>query len=275
MRLVSFDDNRPGLLRDGDVIDLSALLEGYATLAWDGRMPALIESFERLRSDLARAKGASHGVSFAKTRLCAPLPRPRKLLCELGDYNETIPEPKGATDFYLKSPDSVVGADGTVALPAGVEGPFMARGGVATVIGRSCRNCSAADGWGYVFGFTPFIDIGTEAFGRPKIGTFFGNSFDGFGPMGPWIVTADEIADPRSLHVRLLVNGQVMQDYGFSELHYSVPEQIEAASAIMTLRPGDVLVSGQFRHDGAGLKPGDALALEIAGLGELRVGVSG
>lgn len=274
MRLVSYNDNLPGLLRDGRIVDLSPVLDEFAVLVWDQRMPALIGSFQRLRPATDKLTAVTGGVPLAAARICSPIPRPRKLLCELGDYNESIPEPKGATDFYLKSPDSVIGAGGSVVLPTVGAEPFRARGAVATVIGRTCRNVAAKDAWEYVFGFAPFIDIGTEAFGRPNIGTFFGNSFDGFGPMGPSIVTADEIPDPAALRIRFSVNAQTIQDYGLSELHYAIPEQLEAASAIMTLRPGDVVVSGKFLHDGPALKAGDALTLEVTGVGELRVSVS-
>jgi len=275
VRLVSYNENLPGLLIDGRVVALSPLLDDFAELDWDRRMPALIGSFERLRPAIDKLAAGAGGILLPEARLDSPIPRPRKLLCELGDYNESIPEPKGATDFYLKSPDSVTGPGAAIAIPRVGAEPFRARGAIATVIGRPARNVAAGDAWGYVFGFVPFIDIGTEAFGRPNIGTFFGNSFDGFGPMGPCVVTADEIADPLSLRIRFSVNGQTIQDYGVSELHFTIPEQLEAASAIMTLRPGDVVVSGKFLHGGPALKAGDALAVEIAGLGELRVGVNG
>jgi 2-keto-4-pentenoate hydratase/2-oxohepta-3-ene-1,7-dioic acid hydratase in catechol pathway len=273
VQLVSFDDRIPGLLRGGRVFDCSPVLEKYAGLAPDQRMPALIAEFEWLRPAIERLAAGSSGRPLADVWLCSPIPRPRKLLCELGDFSETIPEPKGATDFYLKSPESVIGPGGIVALPPVAAEPFRARGAIALVIGRPCRNVAATNAWDYILGFAPFIDIGAGAFGRPNIGTFFGNSFDGFGPLGPSIATRDEIADTGSMRVRLSLNERVIQDYRLAALHYAIPEQIEAASAIMTLHPGDLVISGKFLHDGPGLKAGDALALAVEGVGELRVRV--
>ena len=269
MRLVTFNDYTPGLLRDGHVVDLSPALGEIAGMAWDERVPALIAGFDRLRPAIDRL-ASQDGAPTGQVRLRSPNPRPRKLLCELGDFNPELAEPKPPTDFALKSPESVVGPNESIVLPNVGTDLFRARGGIALVIGRPCRNVSPEDALSYVFGYTGFIDVSAPEFGRQGIGTFFGSSFDTFGPMGPCVVTADEIGDPHGLAVRLLVNNEVYQDYKLAEIRYPIPEQIAAASAIMTLQPGDMIISGQFRQDAPGLHAGDSIVLEINGIGDLR-----
>lgn len=275
MRFVTFNDFTLGLLRDGRVVDLRSALGDIANLAWDERVPALIAAFDRLRSAIEQIAQREEGIPVDQVRLRSPDPRPRKILGELGDFNPESPDPKPQTDFFLKSPESIIGPDDAILLPKIDTDVFRLRGALATVIGRTCRNASTDDALSYVFGYTGFIDLNAPEFGRQGIGTFFGSSFDSFGPMGPCIVTADEIGDPSRLAVRVRVNGDVYQDYKISETRYRIPEQISAASGIMTLAPGDVVISGKFRQDAPGLHVSDQVVLEITGIGELRETVRG
>jgi 2-keto-4-pentenoate hydratase/2-oxohepta-3-ene-1,7-dioic acid hydratase in catechol pathway len=157
-------------------------------------------------------------------------------------------------------------------------------GELAVIIGRTAKNVHRSKALEYVFGYTCANDVTARDWQREKNlggGQFArGKSFDGFSPLGPWIVTADEIADPNALRLRTYLNGRVMQDASTAEMIFDVPALIESLSSTMTLRPGTVIMTGTPAGTGFGrtppvfLKPGDVIKVEIENIGALENPVS-
>ncbi|MCX6020764.1 MAG: fumarylacetoacetate hydrolase family protein [Chloroflexi bacterium] len=250
MKLVLFDNYRPGALTPGGVVDLSPAMAPLGDLPPGEVMPALVAHFEYFELEIADLLDSAPRLPLDGLSLRAPNPRPGKLLCCVGNYREfghRAPEP---IDWFYKSPESVIGPGDTVVLPPHPATIFHHEAELAVVIGKRCRNVSASEAMDAVFGYTCFIDVSARNLGRP-VGTFFGKSFDTFGPMGPCIVTADDVPNPHKLRVRLWVNGDLRQDYGTDDMANRIPALIEHASSIMTLHPGDMISCGT-NHQGLG-----------------------
>jgi 2-keto-4-pentenoate hydratase/2-oxohepta-3-ene-1,7-dioic acid hydratase in catechol pathway len=157
-------------------------------------------------------------------------------------------------------------------------------GELAVIIGKTAKNVTRARALEYVFGYTCANDVTARDWQRERNlggGQFArGKSFDGFSPIGPWIVTADEIPNPNALRLRTFLNGEVVQDAGTAEMIFDVPALIESLSTTMTLRPGTVIMTGTPAGTGFGrtppvfLKPGDHLKVEIERIGTLENPVS-
>ncbi|MBV9583221.1 MAG: fumarylacetoacetate hydrolase family protein [Chloroflexi bacterium] len=273
MRLVLFTQNgmppTPGLLTERGVVGLER--HGLSPQA---EMVALIDRFADVRADLERRAAAAEVIPTAEVQLLPPLPRPGKILCSTATYGGSQAAERPQLLLTLKSAESVIGPGQTVQLPpVGDQWQFQPEAELGLVIRGPARTISAADWQRAVFGYTCVIDVmasGDQQFGRD----FWLAKSDTLGPLGPCIVTADEIADPQHLRVRSWVNGQPAQDYAMADADYTVAEQIELATTIMTLRTGDVLACGTSR---AGLGPvadGDDVQVEIDGVGRLQVRVA-
>jgi 2-keto-4-pentenoate hydratase/2-oxohepta-3-ene-1,7-dioic acid hydratase in catechol pathway len=151
---------------------------------------------------------------------------------------------------------------------------FEGEAELAVVIGKRASNVKAADAMSHVFGYVNFID--GSARGLPPAGNVFYQmkSRDTFAPIGPYIVTADEIADPHKLPVKLWVNGKLMQDFNTDDMAHKIPRCIEWVSAIHTLDPGDILATGTNHRGLNAFQDGDTVELETQGLGRLTIKVS-
>ena len=273
MKLVTFDEFLSGLLQNGHVIDLSPLLSGLAPLDWDEIMPAVIGNFEGLRKDFDSLVESGTGQPLEKVKLRAPVPRPSKIACPVMNFVQDLTEGPIQLDFFFKSPEAVIGTGDIVTLPRLDATTFSYEAELAVVIGKQASNVSADQAMEYVFGYTGFIDISGRDVGRPHVNTFLGSSCDTFAPMGPCLVTTDEIQHPENLQVKLSVNRQVQQDYSTSILRYGIPDLIEYTSAIFTLHPGDVITCGTDPRSAGSLQNGDHVVTEIQGIGEFEVTV--
>jgi len=274
MRFVSFDDFQVGTLRGEEVVDLSSAIGDAARLDWDDRLPEVAGRYGEMKGAIERLAREGPGAPLASVRLRAPDPRPRKLLCAIGNFVGRPPEGSPLTvDFTFKSPESVVGPGDAVILDDVPSTGFEAEATLAVVIGREARKLSESDALSYVFGYTAMLDVFATGLGRPQIGTFFGKSLDTLGPMGPAIVTADELGDPQHLGVRLMVNGATRQDFNTSLMAISIAEVLVAATGIMTLYPGDVVTCGSPANERILLSHEDAIAVEIDGIGRLEIRV--
>ncbi|MBI2887467.1 MAG: fumarylacetoacetate hydrolase family protein [Chloroflexi bacterium] len=271
MKLVLFDDNRLGVLDGEEVVDVSAPWEGLA-LDPGVRMNRLIERFAELRPKLEEAARNGKKIPVHKVKLRAPLPRPGKLVCMAVNYMEygTRSEP-APINAFLKSPRAIIGPDETIVLPAEPATVFEHEAELALVIGKAGRNVPAARAYDYIFGYLNFIDGSARGLGAPGMDNFFpGKSWHTFAPMGPAMVTADEVKDPQNLTVRLWMNGVLRQDYPTSDMAHKIPRVVEWVSSVLSLEPGDVIATGT-NHQGLGpLQDGDELEMEIDGLGRLR-----
>jgi 2-keto-4-pentenoate hydratase/2-oxohepta-3-ene-1,7-dioic acid hydratase in catechol pathway len=277
MRLVVFDDSRLGLLRDERVVDVSDLV-GAGAAEWPPVfLLRAIAGFDGLRPRLEEAGRSRAGVPLGQVQLRAPVVFPNKVIAAPVNYRAHIEEMrpliKGELHaiekygVFLKAPSSVVGPGATVELP------FPDRRTdheveLGVVIGRTARDVAAADAMRYVFGYTGVMDItvrGEEDRSTRK-------SFDTFTPVGPVLVTADEIPDPHGLQLQLWVNGERRQNGNTRDMIWNVPRLIEYASHVMTLYPGDLFSTGT--PEGVGpLTPGDEVTLEVERIGRMSVRV--
>lgn len=223
--------------------------------------------------------------------LKAPIPWPGKLLCLAGNYAEHIREGGGevegkekmAPKIFMKPNTSVMGVGQPIAVPTkGNKIDWEAE--LAVVIGKKGKHISKESAYNYVAGYTIVNDISEreliiEADREPsEWNKFFdwlnGKWMDTFAPMGPYLVTKDEIADPHDLRISLKLNGEIRQDASTGDMIFNIPELIEFASRLMTLEPGDIIStgtpSGVGSSTGTFLKPGDVVEVEIEDIGKLK-----
>lgn len=271
MKLALFNDFIPGVVNGDRIVDVSAVVGEIMALPLHDRMPSIIAEFEQLQPALAKAARAE-GVPLSSVRLRAPLPRPSKILCGIGNFMEGTDTPKRPIGLFLKSPAAVIGPGDTVELPPTQATVFHHEAELAVVIGpRRAKGVSPEEAMNFIFGYTCFIDVSARGLGM-GVG-FIDKSFDTFAPMGPWIVTRDEIEDPQKLQVRLWVDGQPRHDYNTDDMEHQVVELISWASNIATLEPGDVISCGT-NHQGIGpVQDGETMEIEVEKVGRIAVKV--
>jgi 2-keto-4-pentenoate hydratase/2-oxohepta-3-ene-1,7-dioic acid hydratase in catechol pathway len=273
VKLLFFDDFRLGVLNGDAVVDVSDVVRDIAHTGPHDLINGLIEKFDQYRERL-EAAGRGQGAPLAQVRVRPPLPRPHAIVCMAVNYMEdgTRSEP-APINAFLKTGNTVIGPGDTMLLPDVPATIFEGEAELAVVIGKRCSGVSASDAMSYVFGYTNFVD--GSARGLPPPGNVFYQmkSRDTFAPIGPLLVTADDVPDPQQLAVRLWVNGQLMQDFNTSDMAHNVSRCIEWASSIHTLEPGDVLATGTNHRGLSPFMDGDVVELECSGLGRLRIAV--
>ena len=274
MKLMYFDDFRLGVVKGDAVVDVSKLVKDIPHTGPQELMSGLIERFAKYKARLQKAAAAGKGVPLKKVRIRPPLPRPHNVDCMAVNYMEdgTRTEPAPINAFH-KSPSGIIGDGDTLVLPDVPAIIFEGEAEMALVIGKRASKVPAAKAMSHIFGYVNFID--GSARGLPPSGNTFYQmkSRDTFAPMGPYIVTADEIADPHRLQVRLWVNGTLMQNFNTSDMAHKIPRCIEWVSSIHTLEPGDVLATGTNHRGLNPFQDGDRVELEVEGLGRLRIKV--
>ena len=307
MKLVSYrtQQGRPqvGAVCDDRVLDLTDWIHGVAPdaamqacLARAGTEPAsrgmlrLLQAGPRALAALQRhvADAARAGIRLRLTEveLLAPVPRPGKIVAVGRNYadhaKETGVAPFEQPRIVSKLPSSVCAPGQAIPRPPGVtKMDFEAE--LAVVMGLPARNVSESDALGHVAGYTVLDDVSAREFqfdvspGQ----TTFAKSMDGFAPMGPWLVTTDEVGDPQALTVRTWLNGELMQDASTADMLFPVARLIAYVSRYMTLEPGDVLATGTpagigaFRNPPRYLQPGDRLRMEVSRVGVLEHSIVG
>jgi 2-keto-4-pentenoate hydratase/2-oxohepta-3-ene-1,7-dioic acid hydratase in catechol pathway len=256
------------------VVDVSSVVQDIPHTGPHDLINGLIARFGEYRPRLEEAARRGKAVALSGVRIRPPLPRPVNIDCMAVNYMEdgTRTEPAPINAFH-KSPNAVIGSGDVMVLPDVPATIFEGEAEVAVVIGKRAKDVKAADAMGCVFGYVNFID--GSARGLPPPGNVFYQmkSRDTFAPIGPYIVTADEIADPHRLQVRLWVNGVVKQNFNTSDMAHKIPRCIEWVSSIHTLEPGDVLATGTNHRGLSAFQDGDVVELESEGLGRLRISV--
>jgi 2-keto-4-pentenoate hydratase/2-oxohepta-3-ene-1,7-dioic acid hydratase in catechol pathway len=273
MKLLFFDDFRLGVLNGDSVIDVQDIVRDIPHSEAQQLIAGLIERFAEYRPRLEQA-GSGQGKPLAQVRIRPPLPRPRNIVCMAVNYMEdgTRSEP-APINAFLKSPNAIIGNGDTMVLPDVPATIFEGEAEIALIVSKRASNVSQADAMNYVFGYTNFID--GSARGLPPAGNTFYQmkSRDTFAPVGPYLVTADELPDPNNKQVRLWNNGQLFQNYNTSDMAHKIPRCIEWVTSIHALDPGDILALGTNHR---GLNPfmdGDNIEIETEGLGRLRFSV--
>jgi 2-keto-4-pentenoate hydratase/2-oxohepta-3-ene-1,7-dioic acid hydratase in catechol pathway len=274
MKLASYLANGKacfGAVTGDGVITLNQRLGGrYATLR------------DLLAADgLAEARKAADGArpdhKLAEVQFLPAIPNPDKILCAGINYRshaaETGRELPKQPSMFIRLANTLTGQDGEMIRPS-VSQQFDFEGELAIVIGRGGRHIPVARALDHVAGYTCFVDGSVRDY--QKFSVTSGKNFPGTGPLGPWIVTSDEIPDPTRLTLVTRLNGEEVQKSGTALLIYSVPQIIAFCSDFTSLVPGDVIATGT--PDGVGhrrtpplwMKPGDVLEVEISGIGTLR-----
>jgi 2-keto-4-pentenoate hydratase/2-oxohepta-3-ene-1,7-dioic acid hydratase in catechol pathway len=274
MKLLFFDDYRLGILAGDSVVDASSAVSGIPRAHPQDIIRGVIEQWPEYRAILQQASADIPAVPLSSVRIRPPVPRPTNIDCMAVNYmeNGTLPAPPPMNAFH-KSPSAVIGDGDTMVLPDVPATIFEGEAELAVIIGQRCSNVPAAEAMNVVFGYTNLIDGSARGLPPPGSGFYQMKSRDTFCPIGPFVVTADEVPDPQALTVRLWNNGQLMQDFRTSDMAHKIPECIEFVSSVHALEPGDILATGTNHR---GLNPfmdGDRIELEIGPLGRLHVSV--
>ena len=277
MKLVLFgEDFKLGVLQGDNVVDVSQATEGIRYFSPQEMMSLLIGDFGKYRGQIEELAAKGQGTPASQLRLRAPLPEPGRLVCMAGNYMEsgTRSEP-GAISAFNKSSSSVIGNGDTVILPDAPATVFEHEGELGIVIGKTAANIKAADAYNHIFGYVNIVDVSCRGIGRPGADNFFiGKSWHTFGPMGPAVVTGDEISDPQNLPIKLWVQGELRQDYNTNDMAHKIPALMEWVTSVTTLEPGDVIACGT-NHRGLGpLQDGDKMEMEIGSFGKLTNNVT-
>ncbi|MBB3211066.1 2-keto-4-pentenoate hydratase/2-oxohepta-3-ene-1,7-dioic acid hydratase in catechol pathway [Herbaspirillum sp. Sphag1AN] len=291
---------RPALVVGEQLFDLAALqaalpaaelisgLAGTSSVteligAWDTRSAQLAQLAEQIPVLLAAGRIAP--LAAASYTLAAPF-KPARIFATASNFydhaaemgTELAPRAESSPYCFMKADTSVTATDTDVVMPPNTE-KLDWEVELGVIIGRRCKNVSVADAYDVIAGYTVFNDISARDLNRRtdypfKHDWFRGKSFDTFGPMGPWVVPRDCIADPQKLRMQLQVNGAMMQNGTGEAMIFNIAEQIAYLSSILTLQPGDMIATGTPDGVGMGrgvyLQPGDEMIASIEGIGSIR-----
>jgi 2-keto-4-pentenoate hydratase/2-oxohepta-3-ene-1,7-dioic acid hydratase in catechol pathway len=290
MRLITYyEETQPriGVVHGEQVVDLARWIS-VPSEPLPTTMLGLIEMGEdglnriRQRLDLLGDEALAGSPRLDALQVAAPIPRPRKnVMCVGQNYAahaaEQNKEPPSRPAIFTKAPTAVIGPFDDIPLDSSVTQQLDWETELAFIIGRGGRGIKAAQALDHVYGYMVLNDLSARDIQVAHGGQFFlGKSLDGSCPLGPWIVTAEEVGDPQALRLTTRVNGVVKQDSSTADMIFPVAELIEWLSRGMTLEPGDIIATGtpsgvgRWRTPPEFLQPGDVLESSIEGLGTLR-----
>ena len=272
MKLTRFNQGQIGLVVDDRIIDVTALL-GVDVNEWPQvGMNRVIARFDSHRAALESAKSLP-GVSLSSVRLLTPVPGASKVIAYPINYHDHAAEmdrtvKANQLGFFLKPPSSLCGAGEPIVLPA-IEGRRIDHEcELGIIIGKGGRDIPRERWQEHVFGYSCLMDIVV----RGKEERVARKAYDTFCPVGPWIITADELGDPTQLQGRLWVNDELRQDANTRDLIVDIPGMIELASHIMMLEPGDIIAAGTPAGVGP-IRPGDKVRIEFERVGSMTMDV--
>jgi 2-keto-4-pentenoate hydratase/2-oxohepta-3-ene-1,7-dioic acid hydratase in catechol pathway len=284
MKIASFDDFRVGVVNGDQLYDMTASLPAFLAELPRQRINWLIANWTELQPKFAQYREAGQPRPLAGVRLLAANPAPQHVFAAPANYRKHIGElgdravtKAGRTareqGFFLKAPGSLVGASGALLLPKGSQRRFDHESELAVIISREARNVPRERAMEYVFGYSCLIDATMRIEkGVAEEERSMRKSFETFTPLGPWIVTADEVPQPGALSNRLWVNGELRQSANTAEMIVGIAELLELVSSVLTLQPGDVVASGT--PEGVGpFEPGDEVRIAIENVGEMTLPV--
>ena len=281
MHLITFvhgSSERVGVLtaKGDQVLDLSRATPGLPT-DMVGYLGAGKSALAMARALLAKPEPAWL-IARADVTLCAPVPRPGKLICLGHNYFDHMEggrtEPPEFPTLFCKTANTIIGPDQPVVMPT-MTAQVDYEAELAVVIGLRGKNITEDNALRLVAGYTIFNDVSARDFQKRTSQWMLGKSFDTFGPMGPALVTADEVGDPQTLDLWLTLNGLELQRSNTRHMIFSVPYIIAYLTTVMTLEPGDVISTGTPAKAALAkaippfMKPGDVVSISISKLGEL------
>ena len=273
IRFGTFGNEKPGVHLNGKNYDVSSFVNDFdeTFFANDG--------LQKLANELTNTKDLIKEISD-DTRLGCPVARPSKIVCVGLNYAKHAKETNAAIPsepiLFLKSTTSIVGPNDAIIIPKNsVKTDWEVE--LAVVISKRASYVEEQDAMNYIAGYCLHNDVSERAFQLERGGTWDkGKGCDSFAPLGPWLVTKDEIPDPHHLRLWLSLNGKIVQDSNTDDLIFNVPYLISYISQFMTLLPGDIISTGTPAGVGLGmnpplyLKPGDVVELGIDGLGKSK-----
>ena len=273
MKILRFNGARVGVSDGRKVVDVSELC-GAGEADWPPvAMNRLIRDFNALRPELERRLQAEPGVPVDQVRLETPVPWPNKLMAYPVNYHDhakemASPGLANVQGYFLKANSSLSGPDDAIELPALPGREVHHECEIAIVIGKAGRQIPADRALEHVFGFACLLDMTV----RGKEERVFRKSYDTFTPVGPWIVTADEVPDPSSMEMKLWVNDDLRQHANTRDLIVDMRQMVAVASSASTLQPGDLIATGTPAGVGP-VRDGDVITIEVAHVGRMSVKV--
>ena len=285
MKLAAIKPNELAVVRGDKLIPIGGLLPKGST------MIDLINAYDGIKANLAALDGS--GMKLDPKLLKAPVENPSKIWAAAGNYqrgtaglgegrgrgnaSKTSPE-ELLENIFLKPPSAIAGPEDNIIIPKDAESIYPELE-LCVVIGKKARHVSKERALDVVFGYTIMQDVTARGYGRSKNMSGTRNvrkGFETFAPIGPWITTKDEIADPHNLWMKLWINGELKQSAKTDAMINDIATQISFLSEVTTLLPGDLLTTGnpdspEFQEK---LKPGDVLKSEIEGIGAMNQGVA-
>jgi 2-keto-4-pentenoate hydratase/2-oxohepta-3-ene-1,7-dioic acid hydratase in catechol pathway len=274
VKLCYFNDYRLGVIKGDQVVDITDAVKDLPHRDSRDLIVSLIAAWDSHKSKVEKAAAEGKGVALSGVRLRAPVPRPGNIDCMAVNYMEdgTLPE-KPVINAFHKAATAVIGDGDTMVLPDAPASIFEGEAELALVIGKRAKNVSQADAMKYIFGYTCFIDGSARGLPPPGNVFFQMKSRESFAPIGPWLVTADEIANPQKLAIELKNNGVVMQKFNTDDMAHQIPRTIEWLSSIHTLEPGDIVATGTNHRGLNSFMDGDKIELTIEKIGTLKFNV--
>jgi 2-keto-4-pentenoate hydratase/2-oxohepta-3-ene-1,7-dioic acid hydratase in catechol pathway len=273
MKLAFFDDYKLGVVKGDSIVDVSAVVSDIPHAGPGDLMSGLIARFDAYCGKL-EAASAGAGVAISGVRIRPPLPKPGNIVCMAVNYMEDGTLAKAAPiNAFHKAPTAIIGPGDTMVLPDVPATIFEGEAEMAVVIGKRASHVPASRAMDHIFGYINFIDGSARGLPPPGNVFFQMKSRDTFAPIGPWLVTKDEIADPQKLPIKLWVNGEVKQSFNTDDMAHNIARCIEWASSIHTLEPGDILATGTNHRGLSSFMDGDVVELETQGLGRLSFNI--
>lgn len=264
MKLAFFNDYQLGAIKGDGIVDLSDALGDISYHTPQELMRMVIEDFDTLRSTFSDAAENGDAIALDSVNFKPPLPRPGQLVCLAGNYIEPDSPTRGDFNAFLKSPTGIVATKETVTLPEADVTVFHFEPELAIVIGKTAKHLTEENALDCVFGYTQFIDV--SARGLPG-GFFLGKSWHTFAPMGPVLVTADEVPDANALGVQLWINNRLQHDFSTNSMARFIAELLSEVTNVLTLEPGDVVSTGTHHEALTAVGDGDTVRLAIEGFG--------
>ncbi len=276
MKIASFDNNKIGLIEGDEIVEI--VPAGSSSAAWPPtEMLRFISEFEERKGEIEKLAASGPRMPLSSVRLETPVPWPNKVIAFPANYHAHIEEMKdglistfknGGQGFFLKANSSLSGPADPIELPAVAGREIHHECEMAIIIGKGGRDISVERALDHIFGYACLVDVVI----RGKEERVMRKSFDSFCPVGPWIATADEIADPANLALELRINGEVRQSANTANLIVDIPNMIAMASSVMTLYPGDIIATGTPAGVGP-IEEGDVLDIQIEKVGAMRLPV--
>jgi 2-keto-4-pentenoate hydratase/2-oxohepta-3-ene-1,7-dioic acid hydratase in catechol pathway len=283
VRFIVFNASRVGVLVGSSVWDVTRLQPGWSPEAAPYLVNEFIGAFDERRAAIEQIVATETPISLDSVRLAPVVPCPPTFFAAPLNYQAHKAEMKGSVmgsggtsvvelGFFLKAPGCVTGPADPIELPRLDGRRFDYEGEIAFIIGRPGRAIRREDALRHIFGYTLSVDATLRMTETQREERSYRKSLYSFGPLGPSILTADEVPDPAALSIETWVNGELRQSGSLAELILDVPGLIEQASAILPLRSGDVYSTGSPAGVGP-LAPGDVIEVRSPQLGSLRLPV--